>query len=689
MAAAEEVYHMSDDDDEEYVPQSTAKSTAKSKVRLSKTVSTRGTSKGTLRKHIQEDGIHVVNTLIEYIKSVGGIGMIIGSIAYNDFMSNNFGVSVDSNNSTVDALFLSPFIGASYTSYEDSVRSHIVHMMEHTEKFKKILSPRYKLKIEDRTRRQIVNSYIFPGLYIRIYDASDTLLSEISYEVSSKLDIDKFQLFAVNPLNNCVNWVGWVITSFFSIHADDIYKSKFDKFIFFLDSISNSGYKYVSTLLSIIQVIFKDCSILEYRYKADHLFQYMLQLLDVRITITHPTLPVENVTYKQFESSVQDKVLDYGHMDIPQSSPPHSMQRVTLRNLINHCINVVNMAVSPNAVLSKSGGEVYRYYGNYASSSETKDIDTKLFLVPGIPEENKMEVFRTVITIVLMYVSIISQFNFMTSYINVVTSDNTINMEGTIMNEDFRLDIRPFVTHERQRDVSLRSIKVSDIKLLSIDVVARTTFTFRETRIQIDGKIISSPLDIALDKSPYSSDNVISTPEGINILTPQYLIKDIKKILKDPIRISKKQKDLARLEFISDPSNQIINPHSSAMLNVGYNYDIFNRNIQRTSPSTIQIYPDLAFGQTFHDLYDNYYVQIIQSFLSPTERFKTPLYYDVHPDETANETEVFGGGKKRTGTSNKRTKKIKKRYTRKNKKKYTRKNKKIRIKDVGNLNKYI
>jgi hypothetical protein len=613
--------------------------------------------------HTQEQGIVITNKLITYIQSIGGIGMIIGSIAYNEFLIHEFKQSIKSNNSTVDALFLSPNIDSTYRSYEEYIQTHIKHMIKHVSKFNSILGSNFIVKVENSTIKSIINSYIFPGLLIKVYNKLDILLAEISYEVSCKIDINSFQLHAVNPNNNYVNWVGWIIVSFFSINADDKYKSVFDSFIRLLDMKSNSSYKYASTLLIIVQNVFRNSSILEYRYKSDHLLQYILLLLNNQLTISNQSSPDTHLTYEQFVNSVEDKVLEYGYMNIPHSMTTQStLQQITLRQLINHCIYVMSLLISPYAKISKSGGEVYRYYGNYGKDTKTKDIDTKVFFMPGISEENKIIVYQNIITVALIYVSIISHFNFMTSYINVMTSNNHINITGNIFGEAFRLDLQPFTTqsaaadedHQRdQRDVSLRSIKISGIKLLSIDLIAKTTFTFLETRSQIYGKIISSPLDIAFDKYAFDPTNVVLTRQNINILTPQYLIKDITKIMKDPSRKTKNSKDVARRDFISHKSNQQINEDMSIKLNDGIQVDIFNKNI--ASPPFAHIHVDPIYRSTYDNLH-NYYSEILDSLMSSTNRFKTPLYYSVNPDETNNETEIYSGGGKKSKCKHKNTK---------------------------------
>jgi len=354
-----------------------------------------------------------------------------------------------------------------------------------------------------------------------------------------------------------------------------------------------------------------------------------------------------NYTYKDIDTEINALTLE------STFSINSSQNKFNLRCLINVFIMFINHIILDNNKLGycvKSGGEVYRYYGN--NESYTNDIDTKLFFDPNISNEQIYNAQKNIITYMMCLRYLIkTQNNLKNVHINkkqtTLFGYNIILTFGNV-NADFDTSVRsiliPITTNKKTSGKFLHNN--GGIRLFSLDAyyslnIAISQNNSLQTIFSYDGIYSAAPLDIAnspRDKLDVNR-NVISTPTNIPnqsmyILSPLYLKNDLKMLMKSPERIEKRTKDEARLLFINnilEKNNQVnhaLLPHLNNMCNV--NYEIFTNHLNTVL-------------QTNHTEIMNY-ISLFEDTLTinlnkklPNTRFKTPI---------TNDSNIYFGGKK-------------------------------------------
>jgi hypothetical protein len=258
-------------------------------------------------------------------------------------------------------------------------------------------------------------------------------------------------------------------------------------------------------------------------------------------TADEPPAPLPSYTYDMIETEINALTLE-ASISVADST--------NLRCLINSFITFINTVILRNnadGYCSKSGGEVYRYYG--IKETITNDIDTKIFLTTKDPA-NILRIKREILTAMLMMRYIIRNQQYIRN-LKIATK------RCRVFNTDIEISYTSLPSSTYYFDSKVRSISIDiaklkgttdkGIRLFSID-------TFKQMNIKVGGSLIlhglhqSSPLDIAIMPLGSTYDPVMA--EGMYILSTAYLLKDLKFLLKSAERQEKNAKDKVRYAFI-------------------------------------------------------------------------------------------------------------------------------------------
>jgi len=273
---------------------------------------------------------------------------------------------------------------------------------------------------------------------------------------------------------------------------------------------------------------------------------------------------------------------------------------VNIRRILNMFIIILNLYLQGRGVCAKSGGEVFRYFGEL--SAYTNDIDTKIFYSESLTQDNIMEfqliMLRKLIAITIYLTKSKCIFNI---------KPNTRDFQ--LGNLEFNIEFVPFLQLFRDNvfDSRVRSKLVAGHRLFSLDVylgaIIKITkldrsehqFPTYYTASPFDGcnyepqpayyytdgemqavvvtsfeDIVSSSIIIEthlsarlaepappLTKIRFDTGSAAVQPQlpGMPIMSKEYLLLDILFLLSNEARLNKRNKDLNRLVFLLGLSN--------------------------------------------------------------------------------------------------------------------------------------
>jgi hypothetical protein len=248
--------------------------------------------------------------------------------------------------------------------------------------------------------------------------------------------------------------------------------------------------------------------------------------------------------------------------------------------LLNMIILIINQNLHENhSGCAKSGGEVFRYYGE--QTPFTNDIDTKVFYSQKLLYKTIYNIEKDILRLLICLTILID------------TNGNIYNWAASVNpkilelgNLRFKISFYPYLEmfDDNDFDIRVRSKLISGFRLFSLDAFIGSTFEIIEktthNNLTLQTYFTASPLDIA-NYAPYplsyydnekslkqtvdmSSEYVnahhfiilTETPKGekptpeMPIMSKTYLLKDILFLLRRPERQNKRDKDIIRFMFL-------------------------------------------------------------------------------------------------------------------------------------------
>lgn len=316
---------------------------------------------------------------------------------------------------------------------------------------------------------------------------------------------------------------------------------------------------------------------------------------------------------------------------------PPLVKTDNLRCILNMIILIFNAILTNNGVkgvCTKSGGEVYRYYGD--KIPYTNDIDTKIFYSSSLNKEEKIDIQKNLILLLILLTIYIKNNNNIVNFIKRI-QPKYIHFGDLLIKASFEtFKIGGVETNYNTR---VRSKFISGVRLFSIDVYIGTIFELSETPIKIQAQYINevynsnpiidskrkylldrpihvinsyttvAPLDVAnINNMSYEEimyKDYIVFVDTMPILSKKYLIHDIQILLQRPERESKRDKDISRMNLLEDVMEEK-NPTTNPILNVCVEKERYKefyeklRTIKNNSETYVLTQLDL-FIPTLHD----------------------------------------------------------------------------------------
>ena len=465
---------------------------------------------------------------------------------------------------------------------------------------------------------------------------------KIEIAIQTYLTKSKNNLFVLNIFGNIV----FHLLLKYSTHDNDLNKYYDDLY----DKYTNTFKVDEPKLIQFLQDtnnIFSECHIY-YRSISSNILKDMLQYFNPKISNVKPIRGVENIgNYNDIEQELNALCLEISvGTDII----------INLRCILNMIILIINYTILDDNTLgicTKSGGEVYRYYGY--PITYTNDIDTKIFYSLN-SVENIQKIQEQILELLIRLTYYIKKFEHINNMIKRL-NEKYILFGGLLIKLSFK-------SFKGNVDTRVRSKLISDIRLFSLDVFIGITFEinkmdarnqeeyigliykennedietdnktsanselfFREYNQRLysfDSYMVTSPLDIAnistITSQQALDEKFIEYVDKMPILSKQYLIHDIEYLLTRTEREGKRQKDEDRLQFLKENLGKPI--QNIEQLNICVQY--YDKWMKYLLEQTTDI---------------NTYVQNQITQFRPTlvegsiENYKTPLFYDKDNDD--------------------------------------------------------
>ena len=559
---------------------------------------------------------------INFVKEVGGAGFFIGSHAYNKTFSGYASftpLEEPKRMPNIDALCIMPQTEVRFRSFEEKMKWYETETNKFAEQLIKNLNAQKIVKASKLYSTHNKNIFLFPGTLIEM--KYKKFRGVISLEANCNIDCD--MLNATYIKKNIPHWVLLLNVQHYAQHAGDKHHARYKAMFGLLqaESIRNDKLQVIENLLVGSEQIFQNCSIEEYRFSGRNIFAEVLTHFSSTVTAYEDGQEIVKGDMNSYMEFIKDKIID-------NSSITHNGKTFNLRSLINYTIILVNTFVAQYAEVVKSGGEVYRYLGHMR---DTKDMDTKVFFKKNVTDANKIQVYQTILRILIIITFILHKSDIVNKYIEsfgdhkLVTKifNTTIDLYLTDLADD-----NPRATNVRLRHIKIGKTDNTQIKLLSIDMKIGMT-------VHIPGRVlsngaaaefnvhqISSPLDVAFDHQVFDEKNILYTRQNMRILSPHYLIKDLHGLLKNPTRLDKRIKDQVRLYFIEEkikePPSDYIVQEEATRLDIGHNLFIFS-----TQQDIQSLYDDKENVFAKHE--GNFFDAMVHE----TARYKTPFVGDL------------------------------------------------------------
>lgn len=421
--------------------------------------------------------------------------------------------------------------------------------------------------------KDIIN--IFPG-YRLIITQNNIEIGFIFIEISDSVNIELMNQYF--KFQNKLNIDGFIATHYLMREMQVTYRDDLDRQYRFVkdylficyDILKHNNNFDIINFLTKVNEIFGPSSntslTQQYAFISSNIFTEMLSYLNPKdITLVNSG----------------EKLQDYNELDTRLNSDTIEQKTstfgdITLRCLLNHFIMYINneILVKRNiGFASKSGGEVYRYYG---LGDRTNDIDAKIFFNPlkrGETANAHKEAQKDILKAMFALREIIQRKSF-----NALEYD----FEFEIFNATVRLQYRPvkddcYYTRIRSILIEIANLKQRNadylyenggIRLFSLDWAFDLTVYIQSSfnggsYYSYNSRATTSPLDVAfqpLPKFDYTQSPILqhnlTENVSINILSPQYLIADLELLLSLPERKHKNHKDIARKKYLEDNSKR-------------------------------------------------------------------------------------------------------------------------------------
>ena len=364
-----------------------------------------------------------------------------------------------------------------------------------------------------------------------------------------------------------------------------------------------------------ITEIYRKCSTYEdpfYRFVAGNILLEIVKYINPNASITPPQLStVRRADVEQIEDTFDKAETILNSKTIEQTANYNKNANITLRCILNHFIMYMNNIILEEEKIgfaTKSGGEVYRYYG--MDEGYTNDIDSKIFFYCTNNYDMIKEKQKQILITMLEMRTIISHCKF---------SKNTMFVDFTLFGNNISFTYKPL--ENTNYDTRVRSILIPNkteineddylhenegIRLFSLDFFYGLTVDINNNdfsnlvKYTLETRASAAPLDVAFQplqkcspkrqtvfrnenyndknekiknnkiKIPLSADNHDITNKHrlyMNILSIDYLIKDLTLLLHLPERAHKNEKDKARINFLSSITIGSVNEITEKKLN--------------------------------------------------------------------------------------------------------------------------
>ena len=480
---------------------------------------------------------------------------------------------------------------------------------------------------------------VFYSISVEYDECFNFELAINTYLTNTYLTISK-NLFVLNIFGNIV----FHLLLKYSTHDNDLHRY-YDELY---DKDTNTFKVDELKLIQFLQDtnnIFSECHIY-YRSISSNILKNMLQYFNPKISNVIPIKGVENIgNYNDIEQELNALCLEMSF----------GKDTINLRCIFNMIILIINYTILDNnrlGICTKSGGEVYRYYGDPVTY--TNDIDTKIFYSLNSVEKIQ-KIQEHILELLIRLTYYIKKFEHINNMIKRL-NEKYIHFGGLLI----KLSFKPF---KGDVDTRVRSKLISDIRLFSLDVFIGITFEInkmnarnQETYIDLiykehndedietdnktsahsecffrqynqhlysfDSYMVTSPLDIAnistITSQQALTENFIKYVDKMPILSKQYLIHDIEYLLTRTEREGKRQKDEHRLQFLKENLDKPIQNIEQLNTCVQY-YDKWMKYLLEQTTDTLNI---------------NTYVQNQITQFHPTlvegstKNYKTPLFVD-------------------------------------------------------------
>lgn len=336
------------------------------------------------------------------------------------------------------------------------------------------------------------------------------------------------------------------------------------------------------------EVIFHSCHPF-YKYLSCNVLKDMLTYFNPIMTnqVWEPHTTFQ-MNYKDLEPELNSLCLENSYGD----------DKFNVRCLLNMIILIINHLILKFAetpafgICPKSGGEVYRYYGD--PITYTNDIDTKVFYSKDINEPKIKDCQMHILGLLILLSIYIRSHHHISSMVSQIRPKNVFFGDLLI-----QLNFTPF---EATTDVRVRSKRIADIRLFSVDAyigmvmnlsvmnrATQTTYlqsltnatatatttrkaTVIEPQLVMQSYTTVAPLDVAniLNYSlqdTWNKRDVVLAGGVMPILSKNYLIHDIQELLASSTRQAKQEKDRNRLAFLTATLDQPMSASVAQTLN--------------------------------------------------------------------------------------------------------------------------
>ena len=404
--------------------------------------------------------------------------------------------------------------------------------------------------------------WIFEGTRFNLYDTDqNTLLFSIAVEFNINVNLtlmnqifitdNKLNMYGNIAINNLIIWHDdETNTKKIQTHLNQTYDN--------LKKLNKKGSEFTSFLKG-VDDIFAKCH-LYYKSTSVNILQNVLSHFNP-VLIDHQDVYIGNDRFNVNLNGKRQKLMEGGYsnkyLDLVtevnaltlETSIGGTAKNANLRCMINAFISYINkvILVDNKGICVKSGGEVFRYYGD--PTPYTNDIDVKVFYNEKNTDDETAKLQSEILKQMLCMRYMIKVGDYVNN-IRIRSKKTTQEIFNNVIGISFQNTSKDFDSRVRSIFIDISKSTYNGIRLFSLDIFLEMNITMinSDGNYNFKGNFSAAPLDIANNPNNSSitddelnkifntgvSNVANKVDDNMYILSVPYLINDLEQLIQKP-----------------------------------------------------------------------------------------------------------------------------------------------------------